>query len=158
MAIHLPLLRGNRFFLNCIHKMLTFHQVQPSLLCFSSILSNKNNKYDTSSFHQTLKTDLFKLSCLKLLFILKLMGSSTPGLHLNKYTGNLNRKQHMFIGRIYRDLFNQVYYLQLRSLSHTLLLYTATLFPNQFKIYSPTVHSTHKTALHRKMKYFIIEQ
>lgn len=52
----------------------------------------------------------------------------------------------MFIGRIYRDLFNQVYYLQLRSLSHTtLLLYMATLFPNQFKVYSLTVHSTHKT-------------
>ena len=63
--------------------------------------------------------------------------SSTWGYHLNIYIGILNRKPDMFIGRIYRDLFNQVYYLQLRSLSHTtLLLYMATLFPNQFKIYS----------------------
>lgn len=56
---------------------------------------------------------------------------------MNIYIGILNRKPDMFIGRIYRDLFNQVYYLQLRSLSHTTsLLYMATLFPNQFKIYS----------------------
>lgn len=37
-AIHYPLFRGNRFFLNCMHKMLSFHQVQPSLLFWVLLL------------------------------------------------------------------------------------------------------------------------